>query len=1174
MKSGDRYFPPVPRDGSLLQQLCRNGASDRERVRHWEKIMFRKPLGLVSALALACAPYLALAANFDVNNPAEFQAALTTAQSNGQNDVIDVAECSGTGCIDVAGVSAYNITSPLTYTAAASETFSLVIDGFDSDTRGLVGASNNGILFIDTSAAVDDFAAEIVVKGLTFASGNNIGSPSDGGALYILVNSPRVEVSGSVFLDNAADGHGGALFIQAQGAGELPIQIFDVTFDTNSAGLDGGGAFVVATSSHFIEISNISFFDNDAANGGGLAIRGFDPLAVGVKPMSVQLDDYDFYDNIARSGDGGGADIMTFDLNVGIGGFVRNIATNGSGGGLYLQSDFMRFFMVNAGFTGNSAGINGGGFATELNMGAVVTITNNTIYANSAVGLGGGAFLTIGGSTGIGSIYNNIIYNNTDAVSGRDIYIDNDPFTDIPVTVSFFNNNITDLTGFPDNSTYFEIVASSALSSGDNIDGTPLLPLINEIEPSPVQAVGSPTIDAGTLTAPGLPSFDFEGDPRPSMSPDRVDIGMDEFVGGAVSQADLSVTQVDSPDPVVSGGQITYTVTVTNNGPDEATGVTLLEQPDQQATLESVIFNQGNPCTTSQGPPVTANCTLGNIASGNSVPGTVVVTAPVVTVNSGISNFVSVTGAETDPNTGNNAVQQGTTVLPEAGPNQADLAVTMVDTPDPVISGGPQLTYTVTIDNNGPDTATAVTLRDTLPLQAIYQTATPSVGDCSYAGPGSEVTCNLGDLAADTNATVTIVVEPLPVEIQDTLTNSATVTATEEDPDIGDNTVTELTTVTPPESDMMVTVVATPTSPSIGETVTYDITIMNDGPSDNLGVEMSITLPTMGTFQRSSISQGKCSAPSDGVIDCVIGDMLSGSTVTVQVVFTAPDEAASMVMSAAVLGSAVDPAAGNNTDSDAVSVIEAVDLIIRGTSKGTGSLAWPMLLVLALAAIARFWRSRQSSAPLALVGLALVGLALPVTDAHAQDDWYVGVSLGQAGLDYSAGDLQQDLSNLGWSINNPSVDDSDTAWKAYLGFTVNDYFAIEGGYADLGKVVTQYGVSIPPAQISAILRDTFNVHPYQGDGWFAAAVFNWPVSPDRFNAFARVGMWGWESNLDVRVISGGSGSITDRESGTDMMYALGVEWQFNEQWSLTAEWERYELNEWLDVPSIGLRYAF
>ena len=143
-------------------------------------------------------------------------------------------------------------------------------------------------------------------------------------------------------------------------------------------------------------------------------------------------------------------------------------------------------------------------------------------------------------------------------------------------------------------------------------------------------------------------------------------------------------------------------------------------------------------------------------------------------------------------------------------------------------------------------------------------------------------------------------------------------------------------------------------------------------------------------------------------------------------------------------------------------------------------------------------------------------------------------------------------------------------------FTIafNEFFAVEAGYADLGKVVTEFGASVAPTQINAILSDTLSVHPYQGDGWFAAAVLRWPVQPDRFTLVARGGAFWWESDLDVRVISGGTGDVSDRESGTDTMLGVGLEWRFNEQWSLTADWERYKLNEWLDVPSIGLRFDF
>ncbi len=1141
--------------------------------------MLSKRLSALCAVALTCAPCIAPAANFDVNNPAEFQAALTTAQSNGQNDVINVFTCSGTGCMTDGIDIWYNIATRLTYTATVTEEFSLTVDGFDSDTRILVGSGNDGILFIDTTAATNDLAAVIAVRGLTIVNGNNLGVPNDGGGVNIQVNSAQVEVSGSVFGGNAADGHGGALFIRAEGIGELPIAIYDVTFDTNSAGGNGGGAYVAATNSHFVDIFNVSFFDNDAANGGGLHVEGLNPADPAFeRVMWVRIDDYDFFDNIARSGNGGGADIATNDMDIGVGGFVRNLATSGSGGGLYLRRNFIRFWMVNAGFTGNTAGVDGGGFATEENMGPVVTITNNTIYANSAVGRGGGALLTIGGSTGLGSVYNNIIYNNTQAVSGRDIYIDNDPFTDIPVTVNFFNNDITDLMGFPAASTYFEIVALSDLNSGANIDGMPLLPLIGDIDPDPSQAVGSPTIDAGENTAPGASGVDWEGDPRPTNG--VVDIGMDEFVPGALPEADLSITKTDSPDPVTGGDDVTYTITVTNNGPDDATGVTVMDTLDQTVTLVSAMFNQGSPCTSS-GTPEVVTCALGDLASGNSAPGTIVVTTPVVTVNSGIGNFVSVTANETDPDVVNNSAQQGTTVLPPAGPAQADLAVTKTDTPDPVFSGGPQLTYTITVDNNGPDTASGVLLSDTLPSGVTFVSASASAGQCdAMPDMAGTLNCGLGSLATNENATVTIVVQPNIVAAVDTITNTATVTAIEEDPVPGNNMASEDTTVNPPFADMSVVVGSAPASPLVNEQITYSLTVNNGGPSDNTGVMLSVALPSLATFESASIDQGTCSEAS-GTVTCTIGDMAAGADVSGQIVVTAPGQAGLLVLAATVTGDTSDPAMANNSDTVDVMVIDVVDLVIQGTAKGTGSIGWPEILLLvgtvslvALRSARRHLTGTSHTMLIALVGVASMLTLAPAGQAHAEGNWYIGGSLGQADLDYSAGDLQRDLSNLGWSIDNPSVNSSDTAWKAYGGFAFTDYVAVEAGYVDLGKVVTRFGATVPPTQIDAILSDTYSVHPYQGDGWFGAAVLSWPVSPDRFFVVARAGIFAWESDVDVRVISGGTGNVSGTESGTDGMYGFGLEWRFSEQWSVTADWERYKFNEWLDVPSIGIKFAF
>lgn len=126
---------------------------------------------------------------------------------------------------------------------------------------------------------------------------------------------------------------------------------------------------------------------------------------------------------------------------------------------------------------------------------------------------------------------------------------------------------------------------------------------------------------------------------------------------------------------------------------------------------------------------------------------------------------------------------------------QADIAVAQTDSPDPVVARG-QVTYTVTVRNDGPAVATGVTLVDT-PPDALFVSATPSQGTCVREGKGQRdgvLTCDLGGVAAGRSATVAIVVSP---SRDGTITNTAVVRANEPDPDRGDNTAVEPTTVLP-----------------------------------------------------------------------------------------------------------------------------------------------------------------------------------------------------------------------------------------------------------------------------------------------------------------------------------------------------------------------------------------
>jgi uncharacterized repeat protein (TIGR01451 family) len=110
---------------------------------------------------------------------------------------------------------------------------------------------------------------------------------------------------------------------------------------------------------------------------------------------------------------------------------------------------------------------------------------------------------------------------------------------------------------------------------------------------------------------------------------------------------DLSVTKVDSSDPVEIGNTLTYTLTIANNGSSEATEVRLSDILPNEVTLSSATPSQGTGC----GGTSTISCTLGTLANGASATVTIVVTP----TKAGLSNNAAfVIGKESDSNWSNN----------------------------------------------------------------------------------------------------------------------------------------------------------------------------------------------------------------------------------------------------------------------------------------------------------------------------------------------------------------------------------------------------------------------------------------------------------------------------------------------------------------------------------------
>ncbi len=140
----------------------------------------------------------------------------------------------------------------------------------------------------------------------------------------------------------------------------------------------------------------------------------------------------------------------------------------------------------------------------------------------------------------------------------------------------------------------------------------------------------------------------------------------------------------------------------------------------------------------------------------------------------------------------NNELPLALDTINRSGIASADLSVSKADSPDPA-HVGQKLTYTILVTNNGPDSATGVTLTDTLPKSTGFGSVSTTQGTCTRAK--QVVSCNIGPLASGATATVTIVVKPTQ---KGTITNTVTVAATSpNDPNTANNTATTPTLVKP-----------------------------------------------------------------------------------------------------------------------------------------------------------------------------------------------------------------------------------------------------------------------------------------------------------------------------------------------------------------------------------------
>jgi uncharacterized repeat protein (TIGR01451 family) len=181
----------------------------------------------------------------------------------------------------------------------------------------------------------------------------------------------------------------------------------------------------------------------------------------------------------------------------------------------------------------------------------------------------------------------------------------------------------------------------------------------------------------------------------------------------SASDADLALAKTVSNATPNVGDTITFTVTLSNHGPDTAKKVQVTDLLPAGLTFVSATPSRG------EYKKATGVWKVGKVTA--TAPQTLQVKATVVSPSAQTNTATISKSKQLDPDPGNNTASATET------PQRSDLEITKtVGNPAPNV--GDTITFTVTLSNNGPDAATNVQVTDLLPAGLTFVSATPSQG--------------------------------------------------------------------------------------------------------------------------------------------------------------------------------------------------------------------------------------------------------------------------------------------------------------------------------------------------------------------------------------------------------------------------------------------------------------
>jgi uncharacterized repeat protein (TIGR01451 family) len=333
-----------------------------------------------------------------------------------------------------------------------------------------------------------------------------------------------------------------------------------------------------------------------------------------------------------------------------------------------------------------------------------------------------------------------------------------------------------------------------------------------------------------------------------------------------VSGANLALAKTGSPNPVVGGANIIYTLTASNSGPNASGDIVVTDNLPPSVTFVSAT-GSGWSCAHAAG--VVTCSRAGPHPAGVVIPAITLVgtvTASGGTVTNSATVAPAAVGGTADPDNADNTTTVDTTVLPGADVRIAQKTV-LSSLP---ATAGANVTFSIQPRNSGPAAAAGVVVSDPLPAGWTFVSASGPNWSCS-ASAGT-VSCTRPSMPVGAADDITLVATAPPnagvAQTGQTFTNTASIAATSTDPNPANNTGTVDVPVLRDGADLRGEKSKTPNPVAVGGLMTSELFVANNGPRRATGPLRIVEVLSGESFVSFSGAGWTCDGSAPPVVVC------------------------------------------------------------------------------------------------------------------------------------------------------------------------------------------------------------------------------------------------------------------------------------------------------------------